>query len=271
MKLALWQTGGFPADVTANLAALETTAPAAAAEGATLVLCPECWLCGYNIGAAVTALAEPSDGPSARHVADVARRNDIAIAYGYAERDAQNGRIYNAVQVIGPDGSVLSHYRKTHLFGPEERAVYHPGGRFEPPFQFGGLKFGLLICYDVEYPEAARSVALLGADVLLVPTALSEEYAAVPDFIVPARAVENQIFVAYCNRVGVENGMRFLGRSCLTGPDGKALAAAGAGDALIVSEISKHAGPPAARSFPYLCDRRPELYGLLTSNSDVRC
>jgi len=185
--------------------------------------------------------------------------------YGYAERDASSGQIYNAVQVIAPDGAGLSHYRKTHLWGPDERAAYHPGSRFEPPFDFGGFKFGLLICYDVEYPEAVRSLALMGADVVLVPTALSNEYAGIPNFVIPARSIENQVFVAYCNHAGVENGMRFLGGSCLTGVDGRALAAAGPGEALIVGEIDRRAREAAAKACPYHADRRPELYGLLTS------
>jgi nitrilase len=268
MKLALWQTAGFPADVPANLAALQSIATAAAAAGAALLLCPECWLCGYNIGNAISALAEPADGTSARRIAEIARRNSIAIAYGYAERDATGGHIYNAVQVFGPDGAALSHYRKTHLFGPDERAVFRPGNQFEPPFELDGFRIGLLICYDVEYPEAVRSLALMGAEVVLVPTALTDEYAAVPDFVVPARAIENQVYLAYCNHAGVENGMRFLGASSLTGMDGKALTAAGSGEALIVGEVSKHMRQAAASTYPYRSDRRPELYGLLVSKSD---
>ena len=271
MKLALWQTAGFPADTVANLGALETTARAAATAGASLLLCPECWLCGYNIGAAVATLAEQRDGISSQVIAGIARRNNIAIAYGYAERDVAGGQVYNAAQVIGPDGGRLAHYRKTHLFGPDERAAYRPGECFEPPFELGGFKMGLLICYDVEYPEAVRSLALLGADVILVPTALTHEYSVVPDYIVPARAVENQVFVAYCNHAGVENGMRFLGGSLLADIDGKAIAAAGAGDALIIGEISQARRLAAAKCFPYRADRRPELYAQLTSNFDGLC
>jgi 5-aminopentanamidase len=267
MKLALWQTAGFAADVAANLAALPATASAAASAGAALLLCPECWLCGYHIGAAVGALAESADGAAAQRVAAIASHHGIAIAYGYAERDAGSGLIYNSVQVIGAHGAVLSHYRKTHLFGPDERAVYHPGVRFAPPFEFAGFKVGLLICYDVEFPEAVRSIALMGAELLLVPTALTDEYAAVPDYLVPARSIENQLYIAYCNRAGVENGMRFLGGSCLTGMDGKAIATAGAGEVLIIGEISRQAQQAAASIYPYRVDRRPELYGRLTCGS----
>jgi predicted amidohydrolase len=93
----------------------------------------------------------------------------------------------------------------------------------------------------------------------------------VPDHIVPARAVENQVFVAYCNHAGVENGMRFLGGSLLADIDGKAIAAAGAGDALIIGEISQARRLAAAKCFPYMTDRRPELYAQLTSNFDGQC
>jgi predicted amidohydrolase len=267
MKVALWQTAGFPAAVAANLAALQSSAEAAAAAGATLLLCPECWLCGYNIGSAVTALAECADGTSMQRIAAIAHRNQIAIAYGYAERDPASGHIYNSVQVIGADGSVLSHYRKTHLFGADERAVYRAGDHFTPPFELGGFRFGLLICYDVEYPETVRTLALMGAQAILIPTALTDEYAAVPDYIVPARSIENQLYLAYCNHAGVENGMRFLGRSCLTGMDGKALVLAGDGEALIVGELSQQVQQASAGIYPYQADRRPELYGRLTAGS----
>jgi 5-aminopentanamidase len=266
MKLALWQTTGHPADTAANLAALDGSARAAAAAGAQLLLCPECWLCGYNIGPAVQRLAEHADGDSARRIAAIARSHGIAIAYGYAERSVErDGRtlIYNSAQVISAEGSVLSHYRKTHLFGPAERAAYQAGAGFQAPFDFAGFKVGLLICYDVEFPEAVRALMLLGADLLLVPTALTDEYSAVPELLLPARCVENQLFVAYCNHCGVENGMRFLGGSCLVGPDGKALVAAGMHEALIIGEISLSARDAGAHTFPYRADRRPELYGPL--------
>lgn len=266
MKLALWQTAGFSMDVAANLRALELTAQAAASFGAALVLCPECWLCGYNIGPAVGDLAEPRDGHSAECIAALAHRHRIAIAYGYAERDVGSGHVYNAVQVFDPQGRRLAHYRKTHLFGPGERASFTAGDCFEPPFELEGIRFGLLVCYDVEYPEAVRVLTLLGVDAVLVPTALTDEAAGVPELIVPARAAENQIFVAYCNHAGVENGMRFLGGSRLVGVDGQTIAAAGAGEALLIGEIIREGRSAAMGHHCYRTDRRPELYALLTSN-----
>jgi nitrilase len=263
MKIALWQTVGLAGDVAGNLAALEPMAEAAAAAGAALLLCPECWLCGYNIGAEVLALAELRDGASAKRIAQIAAAHHIAIVYGYAERDP-GGAIYNSVQVIDRDGRPASHYRKTHLFGAAEKAIYRVGERLEPPFELGGWKIGLLICFDVEYPEPARALALMGAQLLLVPTALTDEFANVPELLVPARAAENQIYVAYCNHAGMENGMSFLGGSRLVGRDGRFIVAAGAGEALILGELSNSS--PVASGYPYLCERRPELYGLITKS-----
>lgn len=263
MKLAVWQTAGSTGDPDASLAALGETAARARAADAALLLCPECWLAGYNLGTQVGRFAQAADGAAAQQIATLARRHELAIAYGYAER-ARDGTVFNSVQVIGPGGEQLAHYRKTHLFGAQERASYQPGSGFAAPFEFAGLRIGLLICYDVEYPETVRSLALLGADLILVPTALTPEYVQVPRVIVPARSLENQVFVAYCNRTGVENGMPFLGHSCITAPDGHRLAAALEGEALLVADIDPAACHAGAGVFPYRADRRPELYALLS-------
>jgi nitrilase len=259
LRLALWQSSGTPGGKAANLAALARIARAAAQAGAELLLCPECWLSGYNLTPAdIAAQAEPACGPSAAAIAAIARQSGLAIVYGYAEREG--ARLYNSAAAIGPDGALLGHYRKTHLFGDFERGLYMPGTAFAPPFTYRGWQLGMLICYDVEFPEAVRSVALAGAELLLIPTAITPEYGCVPGSIVPARAVENQIFVAYCDHAGVENGLAYLGGSCLMGPDGKALSSAGAGEALLIASISRAGLAAAAQLFPYRRERRPELY-----------
>ena len=268
MKLALWQTVGFPENTRESLDALELTARAAAAQGAALLLCPECWLCGYNIGAAAASLAESPDGPAATRIADIARRSDITIAYGYAERGDRDGQVYNSVQVIGTQGRPLSHYRKTHLFGSAERAVFRPGSGFTEPFALGNLRIGLLICYDVEFPEAVRGLALMGADLILVPTAVTEGYDVVPSTLVPARAAENQIFVAWCNRTGEEKGMRFLGRSCVSGPDGVGLISMDASERLAIVDVEPGSLSTAQSAYRYLSDRRPEIYARLSTPID---
>src|SRR3989344_4363753 len=181
MRLALWQTEGHPDDIAANLADLAVQARAAAAAGAELLLCSELWLGGYNLRAQP---AEAADGPSAQRIAQLAREHGIAICYGYAESHESGGKPYNAAQVISASGEHLSNYRKTHLFGAFERTLFTPGERLEAPFTFGEWSIGLLICFDVEFPENVRKLTLHGAELLLIPTALTPEYRAVPDLIV---------------------------------------------------------------------------------------
>lgn len=257
MRLALWQTEGHPGDVAANLTALAQQARAAAAAGAQLLLCTELWLGGYNVQAQA---AEPADGPAAQRIGAIAREHGIAICYGYAESHEQGGKPYNSAQVIDASGARLSNYRKTHLFGDFERALFTPGEALQAPFQFAGWSVGLLICFDIEFPENARLLTLAGAELLLIPTALGPEYGAVPDLIVPARAVENQLFVAYCNHSGHEDGLAFLGGSCVAAPDGRKLASTAGGEALLVVDLDHGMRAAQVATFPYLRDRRPALY-----------
>lgn len=264
MRLALWQTQGFPADIDANLAALDTQLRAAAAGGAQLLLCPELWLGGYQVPEAMAELAEASDGPAAQCIAALCRSHGVAVCYGYAERNPSGGKPYNSAQVIDAKGQRVTNYRKLHLFGAMERELFSPGEQLEAPVELNGWRVALLICFDVEFPEIVRSHALAGADLVLIPTALTPEYRAVPELIVPTRALENQLFVAYCNHSGVENGLAFLGGSCVASPDGQRLGAVANGEALLLVDLDRSRRAEWREAFPYMEGRRPELYGALT-------
>jgi predicted amidohydrolase len=181
-------------------------APAPRAAGADLLICPEMFLAGYNIGAEAAArFAEPADGPSLKEAAAIARRYGTALLFGYPER-GEDEAVYNAVQLIGRDGRVVANYRKCHLFGALDRGMFHPGRALGPVAELDGLRVGLLICYDVEFPESVRLLALRGADLIAVPTALMTAFEVVARILIPARAVENQVFVAYANRCGRDDG-----------------------------------------------------------------
>lgn len=262
MQLAIWQTQGHPADPAANLAALEARLAEVAGIGAELLLCPELWLCGYNVADQLADLAEPADGPSAQGIAELARRHRVAVCYGYAERHPEGGRPYLSVQLIDGEGRRLANYRKTHLFAAEQE-LFSPGDSLPPPVRLGAWSIGLLLGVELEYPEAVRSLVLSGVDLLLVPTALTPEYAVVAQSVVPARAVENQIFVAYCDRCGEERGLEFLGGSRAVGPDGQALAFANGAESLLLVCLDPALRGKLAERFPYLPGRRPALYGAL--------
>ncbi|MFF9351135.1 carbon-nitrogen hydrolase family protein [Streptomyces sp. NPDC014734] len=261
LRTALLQSSGRPGRVDENIEALDGAARRADEAGARLLVCPELFLTGYAIGADVARLAEPADGPSAEAVAAIAARHGLAILYGYPERAGE--RIFNAARLVGPDGAELANYRKTHLFGDFEQKWFTPGEQPVVRAELDGVRIGILICYDVEFPENVRAHALAGTDLLLVPTALMHPFPFVAESLVPVRAFENQMYVAYTNRTGPEGPFEFVGLSCLAGPDGAVRARAGRGEELIVGEVDPALLNTSREANPYLRDRRPGLYGSL--------
>ncbi|MEW1829820.1 carbon-nitrogen hydrolase family protein [Streptomyces sp. NPDC088196] len=261
MRTALLQSSGRPGSVVENLKVLDEAAGRAAAGGAALFAAPEMFLTGYAIGDDVGRLAEPADGDSADAVAEIAGRHGLAIAYGYPERDGES--VYNSAQLISADGTRLANYRKTHLFGDFERAHFTPGEQPVVQAELDGLTVGLMICYDVEFPEPVRAHALAGTDLLLVPTANMHPFQFVAESLVPVRAWENQMYVAYINRIGQEGEFDFFGLSTLAGPDGVARTRAGRGEELLFADVDSELLANSRAANPYLTDRRPGLYGSL--------
>ncbi|MFI1368518.1 carbon-nitrogen hydrolase family protein [Streptomyces griseochromogenes] len=261
MRTALLQSSGRPGSVVENLKVLDEAAGRAAAAGAALLATPEMFLTGYAIGDAVARLAEPADGDSADAIAEIATRHGLAIAYGYPERDGET--VYNSVQLISGEGTRLANYRKTHLFGCFERDQFTPGEQPVVQAELNGLTVGLMICYDVEFPENVRAHALAGTDLLVVPTAQMHPFQFVAESLVPVRAWENQMYVAYVNRVGPEGEFEFVGLSVLAGPDGIARTRAGRGEELVLADADPAFLAASREANPYLKDRRPGLYGSL--------
>jgi len=260
VRIAIYQCESRPLEVATNLDRLARAAGDASAQGADLLLCPEMFLTGYNIGGqAARRLAEARNGPSALAVGEIARESRLAILYGYPERSAQ-GAIFNAVQLVGSDGSSLATYRKTHLFGELDRSMFSASAEGSPVFDVGGWRVGMLICYDVEFPENARRLALAGADLILAPTANMVPYEVVATTIVPARAFENQVYLAYANYCGSEGQIHYCGLSCIAAPDGTDAARAGLAETVIVAELDRERMAASRRINTYLADRRPELY-----------
>ncbi|MFE7611392.1 carbon-nitrogen hydrolase family protein [Streptomyces celluloflavus] len=267
LRTALLQSSGRPGDVAHNLRVLAGAAREAAATGAGLLVCPELFLTGYAIGADVHRLAETADGDSARAIGRIAAEHGLAVLYGYPERaPRQTGpdAVHNSAQLIGPDGTRLANYRKTHLFGSFEREWFTPGERAVVQADLAGVRIGVLICYDVEFPENVRAHALAGTDLLLVPTAQMHPFQFVAESVIPVRAFESQLYIAYVNRVGTEGEFEFVGLSCLAGPDGVVRTRAGRTEQLVQADVDTAFLTRSRADNPYLRDRRPELYGPLT-------
>jgi len=270
MRLALFQCApGQPGDVAGNLARLDKAAQAAAAQGVRLLVLPEMYCTGYDIGVErVAELAEDVNGPSAGVVADIARRHGLAVLYGYPERNPL-GRPFNSVQLIDRDGRPLANYRKTHLYGDLDRAQFSASDAPGAVFEFEGWQVGLLICFDMEFPETVRCLASAGAELVLVPTANMLPYTFVAETLAPCRAYENQVFLAYANYLGREGGLDYCGQSCVAAPDGEVLVRGqgsrlagdlAPGDQLLLADVDRGRLGKARAQFSYLSLRRPSLY-----------
>jgi 5-aminopentanamidase len=263
VRVALLQGPAETPDPEAGLAAVADAAARAAAAGARLLVTPEMSLTGYAIGAdRVAELAEPVPGPLTDRVAAIAAEHGLAIAVGLPVRTPAG--IANTVVVVDSDGSLLAGYAKAHLYGDVDRDAFVPGDVGVVQFRLDGVTVGLLVCYDVEFPEAVRAHALAGTELLVVPTGLMDPYGHVGTVLVPARAYESQVFVAYTNRTGVEGEFVYCGASCVIAPDGTELARAGRGEELLVADVDPAVLASSRRVNTHLADRRPELYSTET-------
>jgi 5-aminopentanamidase len=260
LHLALWQCTPLPLKTAANLLRLDGAAKEAAQGGADILVCPEMFLTGYNIGASqVRALAQAPDGAYANAVAEIAKRHSIAIVYGYPQRDG--GYVFNAAQCIAADGTHLLNVRKTHLFGNLDRTQFSAAPSQNTLFDFRGWEIGLLICYDLEFPENMRRLALAGADMVLVPTANMSDYDFVATTMVPVRAYENQVFVAYANYVGAEGDVQYGGLSGVAAPNGQMLAQAGRESELLSATVDANQLVATRLRNTHVADARALLEG----------
>ena len=261
MQISLLQFQPGPGDKRGNLARIEGAARAAATAGSTLLVTPELSVTGYAGLSEMGEYAEPCDGPTVIALAALADELGISVVAGYPEREGSN--VFNAAVLTQPGGGRV-HYRKCHLFGPGEKAAFTPASEQAALFDVGGMKGALLICYDVEFPEMVRSVVLAGAELVIVPTALprSASSRVVSETMIPTRAMENHVFIAYAGLCGEERGLAYQGGSTIAAPDGEALARAGGREAMLTAALD----PASYRALdldPYLEDRRPELYATL--------
>jgi (R)-amidase len=184
-----------------------------------LILFPETCLSGFASREHVHATAEPLNGPTVGTIRHLARRLDTTVALGLAERGEEG--IYNTMIMVGPEGLIAS-YRKSHLWS-SDRGIFLPGDELRV-IPWGGWNVGLLICYDIEFPEPARALARLGATLILVSNGNMSPYGATHFRAACARAQENQIYVVMANRVGQGQWDYFVGESMAIAPSGEPIA-----------------------------------------------
>ena len=217
-----------------------------------LVICPELFLSGYNVGDKIRALAEPQGGPFAQAAAALATRRRAAVIYGYPEKAGDV--IYNAAVCIDRDGRTIAHHRKLRLPNAYEKSYFTAGDTYTL-FELHGWSVAILVCYDVEFPEAVRACAARGAQLVVAPTALKKEWAFVARSMIPTRAFENRFFVAYANYCGMEGSFDYLGESCFAGPNGQVVAG-GSGEKLVSATLESADIVTARQALTYLEDSK---------------
>lgn len=233
-----------------------------AAPDAELLVLPELASSGYNFESrdAAWAAAEPADGPLVELLTTIARERGTTYVSGFAERAGQE--LMNSAVVVSPEGRV-GLYRKAHLFSTE-RDLFAPGDLGFPVFEVGGVRLGVLICFDWRFPEAWRCLAIRGADVVAHPSNL-----VIPGHAqraVPVHALINRYFVVTANRIGRERGLGFTGRSILADPRGEVLAEAppDVPEVRVVEvDLSLARDKAVTPRNDILTDRRPGLYHAL--------
>ncbi len=225
-------------------------------EGTRLIVFPETTLTGFPTRENIRDVAEPLDGPSLAAVREAARVAGVGVAVGFAERDGE--RFHNTTVLIGTDGEVALRYRKTHLWASDV-GVFEAGDRYAV-CEFEGITVGLLICYDIEFPETARAVASLGADLLIVTNGNMDPFGPVHRRAIVARAMENQMFAALVNRIGDgDDNLSFPGESALIGPSGDVLSELHGEDAVLCASLDPALLAASREHYSYLHDARVRL------------
>ena len=249
--LALWQGISAGQDPDKALDQARDVALRAAGLGADLLVFPEGYLTGYYTPKPIGPLAAAVTPTHLARLAGIASESGVALVMGSYE-SAPHGPC-NSAFVVTPQEGLIGTYRKRALFGPWEEAVFQRG---TDPFLFGykGLRIGVLICYDIEFPERVRELAAMGADLVVTPTALMAPYDAVPRFILQARAFENHVFLGYANRIGSEPPFDYLGQSRIISPLGEVLAQADAHEALLHARLDLRLRDKAREDYDYLAD-----------------
>lgn len=224
--------------------------------GTDLIVFPEATLTGFPTRENVRDVAETLEGASLTAVRDAARAAKVGVAVGLAERDGD--RFYNTTVLIDEHGEIALRYRKTHLWATDV-GVFTPGDRFEV-CEFKGMTVGILICYDIEFPETARALGRLGTEMLIVTNGNMDPFGPVHRRAIVARAMENQVFATLVNRVGDgDDNLTFPGESALVSPFGDVLAELKNENAVLEAGADRALLAQSREHYSYLHDARIAL------------
>lgn len=226
---------------------------------ARLIVFPELAATGYLLSPQAKDFAQLQAGAIYERMRGTAIQNGIWVVYGYVERD-EAGHVYNAIQMIDPSGRLAGNYRKIHLT-PLEKSVFRPGSDLVTVRTDIGV-VGLMICWDLAFPELARSLALQGADLIAAPSAWEVPHDSPFVQFGAARAIDNTVYVAACNHIGTSGDLSFFGKSAIYAPDGTTACMAEENEERIIAAALDYEWRDEIKTtfFTMFADRRPDTY-----------
>lgn len=227
-----------------------------------VILLPETWNTGFYPEQGLKDMAEGAAKRAKAEIGGLAKKYSVNIIAGSVS-DMQNGNVYNTSLVFDREGQCIASYQKTHLFSPMgENRHYSPGNTL-CTFELDGAKAGLIICYDIRFPELARSLALRGMDMLFVVSQWPDVRIPQLHTLAAARAIENQVYAACCNSCGKAGSTQYGGGSLLISPLGETIALAGATEEILIGEFDLSVLPNIRSAIPVFKDRRANIYDSL--------
>lgn len=257
LTIALAQIDLALGNPTKNLDSARAKVAEAKARGADIVVLPELWSTAYDLENAVSHASALDAGMFAA-IANAARENQIAVVGSLLE--SHGNRVYNTATFIDARGNRVGAYRKLHLVPMLDEDKYLAGGGDAQVFDADLSTFALGICYDLRFPELWRHYALDGARVAFLPAEWPHQRIAHWRTLLPARAIENQIFMIGCNRVGTSKDQAFGGHSMIVNPWGEILVEGDEREALLVAPIDLNLVDQVRQRVPIFRDRRADVY-----------
>ena len=226
--------------------------------GVDIAVLPEMWSCGFD------NKRLPEHAKHTPFIIDklssIASRFNMIIAGSLPEISGEN--VFNTIYLIDTDGNQSGFYRKTHLFSPNEENKYFTAGKQAAVFHTSVCPIGLMICYDLRFPELCRTIVLKGALLILIPAQWPKSRIKQWDILNQARAIENQVFVIASNRCGKEKGIEFGGRSQIISPTGKILSKAEKAECALIAEINLNNIFEVRNKIPCLKERQIDIYNI---------
>lgn len=265
VKIAAVQIECHAGNTGYNLKKITSVVKQAKEHGAEMIVLPELVDTGYVMSEMNNFTEAPHAELTMQALTTAAKENAIYLIAGIAEV-ADEG-LYNTAVILDPSGRLIAKYRKTHLYFPSGEGVFTAGDELVT-IPIKGFTIGLMICYDTRFPEVARSLALKGADLIIVPTAWPFPRVEHWQILTRARAIENQCYLVGANRVGMDGSAVFCGNSRIVDPHGVVIASATEDrEEIVYADMSRATLEFVRNRMPVFQHRKPELYDMVEKKS----